>query len=195
MKTLIMAAAALATLTAAPAFAQTASTVNLNGNVANACGVGNAIGGAGVAAGFNAGDITAIPLADANGQFDGESYSNRSFGNLWCNYAAPVKMEVSALKTNVAVGDTDSFTNSFDVRITTDAGVYFGQGEDYVLSSTNGASGVLTGTSAGAFETGSGRFGGADLVEILPSTRAAGGNRRAVAGAYAGTIKFTVGSN
>lgn len=195
MKTLIMAAAALATLTAAPAFAQSSSTINLNGNVANACGVGNHISGGGLAAGFTAGDIT-VDLADTNGQFDGDSFTNRSFGNLWCNYAAPVKMEVSALSTNATVGDTGSFTNSFDVRITTDAGVYFGAGQDAVLSSINGVAGVMTGNTPGAFETGTGRFGGADLVEILPSVRTnGGGNRRAVAGAYAGTIKFTVGSN
>lgn len=195
MKTILMAAAALATLTAAPAFAQSSSTINLNGNVANACGVGNHISGGGLAAGFTAGDIT-VDLADTNGQFDGDSFTNRSFGNLWCNYAAPVKMEVSALSTNATVGDTGSFTNSFDVRITTDAGVYFGAGQDAVLSSINGVAGVMTGNTPGAFETGTGRFGGADLVEILPSVRTnGGGNRRAVAGAYAGTIKFTVGSN
>ena len=195
MKTILMAAAALATLTAAPAFAQQSSTINLNGNVANACGVGNHISGGGLAAGFTAGDISAIPLADGNGQFNGANYTNRSFGNLWCNYAAPVKLEVSALKTNAAVGDTGSFTNSFDVRVTTDAGVYFGLGQDYVLSSSGGVSGVMTGNTPGAFETGTGRFGGADLVEILPSTRSAGGNRRAVAGVYTGAITFTVGSN
>lgn len=197
MKTILMTAVAAATLIAAPAFAQSSSTINLNGNVANKCGVGNHIGGPGTASGFTEGAVTIAELADSNGQINAPITvaTNRSFGSLWCNYAAPVKLEVGALKSTTAVYDQGSFANTFDVRVTTDAGVYFGQGENYQLSSTNGADGVISNTTLGAFETGSGRFGGLDKIEVLPNARAAGGNYRPVAGAYTGFVRFTVGSN
>lgn len=195
MKKLLIAALATAAFAAAtPAFAQASNQVNLSGTVAKACGVGNHISGPGTAAGFTAGDITNIPLADANGQLNAPVvYTNRSFGNLWCNAPAQVTIEVSALQNPTTVFDTGSFTNTFDVEITTDAGVYVGQTQDYVISTVGAAGHVktVTGTNPFAFETGTGRFGGADQVRILPSARSSGGNYRPVAGAYNGYIRMT----
>ena len=204
MKTILMTAVAAATLIAAPAFAQSAaSTINLNGTVAKKCGVGYHISGngdvGGVAAGYTTGNIALGDFSDDNGQFNvAKTLTNRSFGNLWCNYAAPVKLEVSSLSTDVDVYDPGSFTNSFDVRITTNAGVYFGKPPSapaLTLASNGANNGEATDTTIGAFETGSGQYGGIQLLEVLPKARSSGGNFRPVAGTYTGYVRFTVGSN
>jgi hypothetical protein len=198
MKKLIIAAMATAAFAATPAFAQSSNQVNLNATVANACGVGNHISGPGTAAGFTAGDITNIPLADGNGQFNTPVvFTNRSFGNLWCNAPATVAIEVSAMRNSTAIFDAGSFTNMFDIEVTTDAGVYVGAGENAVINSATGPGHVtiVSNTVPGAFETGTGRFGGADQIRVLPSARTAGGNYRPIAGDYSGYVKMTATVN
>ena len=198
MKKLLIAAMATAAFAATPAFAQSSNQVNLNATVAKACGVGNHISGPGTAAGFTAGDINGIVLTDGNGQFNTPVvYTNRSFGNLWCNAPATVSIEVSALRNATTVSDTGSFNNVFDVEVTTDAGVYVGLGQDAVISSATGAGHVTTvsATVPFAFETGTGRFGGADQIRILPSARSSGGNYRPIAGDYTGYVKMTATVN
>lgn len=195
MKKLLIAALATTAFAAAtPAFAQASNQVNLSANVANACGVGNHISGPGTAAGFTAGDITNIPLADGNGQFNtAAEYTNRSFGNLWCNAPATVRIEVSPLVNTTPVADTGSFTNRFEVEVTTDAAVYTGGTQDTVISSVGGtfaSPNYIEGNSGAAFETGTGRFGGADSIRILPSARSTGGNYRPVAGSYSGYVRM-----
>ena len=187
MKTLLVAASALGLLASAPAMAATGE-IALNATVAPACGTGNHLSGADSAPGWDQDDIT-VSLADGNGQFDGAEYTNRSFGNVWCNNGASVSLEVSALKSSASTSDTGSFTNKFDLRVTTDAGVYVGQGTDFVIDTSTDASGVKTvsGTTSGAFETGLQRFGGADKIEVLANPL----NKRAVAGSYAGYVRFT----
>ena len=200
MKTILMTAVAAATLIATPAFAQTASsTINLNGNVTNKCGAGNHIGGSGIAAGFTSGDINVADFTNTNGQFGAAmTYTNRSFGqSLWCNYNAKVSMTVTPFvntSTNTT-SDTGSFATSFDVRIVTDAGVYMNLGENLEIV-TNGADVTKDGYPGGAFETGTGRFGGADVIQILPKPRQSGGGYlRPVAGTYKSTITFTVAAS
>jgi hypothetical protein len=194
MKKLIIAAMATAAFAATPAFAQSSNQVNLNATVANACGVGNHISGPGTAAGFTAGDITNIPLADGNGQFNTAAvYTNRSFGNLWCNAPATVRIEVSPLVNTTPVADTGSFTNRFEVQVVTDAAVYTGGSQDTTISSVGGtfaAPNYIEGNSGAAFETGTGHFGGADSITILPSARSSGGNYRPIAGSYSGYVRM-----
>jgi len=95
---------------------------------------------------------------------------------------------VAALTSSATTTDTGSFTNRFDVKVTTDAGVYVGEGTDFVLN-TAGTAGTdsKTGNTGGAFETGLQNFGGADSIEILQDAT----NRRAVAGTYSGSVTFT----
>ena len=199
MKTILMTAVAAATLIATPAFAQTFSEIELNATVASKCGSGHHISGdGGVAAGYTTGHVNFGELTDNNGQINAPVLigSNRSFGNLWCNYAAPVKLEVSALTNDETVYDHGSFTNVFDIQVVTDAGVYFGQGENYTLRSLNGVTGVTTPVNtAGAFETGTGRYGSLATIHVLPKARSAGGNYRPISGDYTGYVRFTVGSN
>lgn len=201
MRTLILAASAM-TLLAAPAFAQSSAgnTVNLQSTVAPACGVGNHISGSGTASGwtdYSGGTLNVGTLADGNGQFTAPIvHSNISFGNLWCNNAATVTISVSPLTTTNSTLDTGSFRNSFDVEITTDAGVYVGQGEDFVLTAQGGgATATASGNTGQAFETGTGRYGGAEQIRILPEARAAGGTYRPVAGTYNGTITMTASTS
>lgn len=191
MKKILFAASAIGLLASTSAMAAE-NQVDLSGTVAAACGVGNHISGPGTAAGFTEGDISGIAIADGNGQFNTPvQFDNRSFGNLWCNAPATVTLEVTDFSTDVTVYDTGSFTNRFDVEVQTDAGVYIGQGQDYVLSTAGNASASQSGSTAGAFETGTGRFGGADYIKILPAARSSGGNYRPVAGNYTGYVRLT----
>ena len=193
-KSLIVAASAL-TIIAAPAFAQSTATgeIALNATVAKACGVGNHLSGAAAAPGWDQGDLTVDLTNAGNGQFNGAEWTNRSFGNVWCNGPATVTLEAAALTTSTPVLDTGSFTNRFDLEVTTDAGVYVGQGTDFVLATASEASGVKT-VSAGvpaAFETGLQRFGGADSIKVLKNPL----NKRPVAGDYTGYLRFTATAN
>lgn len=191
-KSLIVAASAIAMI-ASPAFAQTAQgEIALTANVQKACGVGNHMSGASEAPGWDQSDIV-VTLADANGQFGGQTFTNRSFGNVWCNGPANVTLEASALTSpTTAPYDTSSFSNRFDIEVTTDAGVYVGQGTNFVLSTAGTGTGVktVTGSTPGAFETGLQRFGGANSIKVLPAT-ASGENKRPIAGDYSGYLRFT----
>lgn len=197
MKTLLAAVSAIGLLASAPAYAQSTATgeILLNATVTPACGVGNHLSGPGVAAGFTDADIT-VNLANANGQFAGQTFTNRSFGNVWCNGPANVTMSVGALTSASSTTDTTSFANRFDIEVTTDAGVYLGLGQDAVLSTVGEASGIKSVTFAmpQAFETGTGRFGGADSIRVLPSMRGTD-MRRPVAGTYSGYVRFTASTN
>lgn len=189
MKTLLVAASAIGLLASAPAMAATSATgeIALSATVDKACGVGNHLSGAAADAAWDQSDIT-VDLDDANGQFAGAEYTNRSFGNVWCNAPAAVTLEIGALKTDVAIFDGSSFTNAFDIQVNTNAGVYLGQGSNYVAQTTNGADFSLTGpTLPGAFETGLRSYGGANSIKVLKN----GLNKRPVAGTYAGYIRFT----
>ena len=190
MKTLFAAVSAIGLLASTPAFAQSTATgeILLGATVAPACGAGNHKSGAASAAGWDQADIS-VNLADGNGQFAGQTFTDRSFGNVWCNGAANVTLSVGALTSTSTSTDTGSFTNRFDVVVTTDAGVYVNAGQNAVLSTVGEAGGVksLTGATGGAFETGLQRFGGADSIVVLADAT----NRRAVAGQYAGFVRFT----
>lgn len=191
MKKILVAASAIGLLASTPAMAAE-NTIALSGTVEAQCGVDNHISGDGTAAGFTEGDITGIDLTDANGQFEtAKDFENRSFGNLWCNGPATVTLEVSDFSTDVTVFDGGSFVNRFDIEVTTDAGVYLGQGENYTLSSGGAESASVSNTTGAAFETGTGRFGGADSIKILPAARSSGGNYRPVAGDYSGYVRLT----
>lgn len=190
MKTVFMAVAALATLAAPAAFAQ--SAINLNANVTSACGVGFHRSGATAAPGWTQGDVTGLTLVDGNGQLATQTVAtNRSFGNLWCNGGGTVSMSVSSLTSTTPALDSGSFTNSFNVRVKTDMGVYMNAGEDLLITSNGGAAGTATGANAGAFETGLQRFSGVDSIEVLADAS----NRRPVAGTYSAAITLTVTSN
>ena len=194
MKTALIAATALSLL-AAPAFAQSASsTVNLGGTVAKLCGTGNHISGAAVNPAWDQADISGIVMTDAEGQFNGASFANRSVGNVWCNAAADVAMTVTPFSTADSTTDTGSFANSFVVQVVTDMGVYFGAGEGATVASTTTTNGVGSGATGGAFETGLGQYSGM-VVEILPVIGSGGNNKRPVAGTYAGSITLTATAN
>lgn len=191
MKTLLAAVSAIGLLASTPAFAQSTTATGeilLTADVAKACGVGNHLSGAAASPTWDQSDIT-VNLANAAGQFTGESFTNRSFGNVWCNGAANVTLSVGALTSAATTTDTSSFTNRFDVIVTTDAGVYVGGTADTILSTVGEGTGVtsLTGATGGAFETGLQRFGGADSIQIVADPS----NRRAVAGTYSGFVRFT----
>lgn len=195
MKKLFIAASALGLLASTPAFAQASNQVNINANVVAACGVGNHISGGGTAAGYTPkGDINLGNFADGNGQFNSAiSITNQSLGNLWCNGPANVTFEVSALRNAATVYDTGSFTNVFDIEVTSGAATYAG-GSATTAYSTAGEAGnvkTLSGNVPFAFETGTGTYGGAQLIRVLPHPRGAGGNYRPIAGAYTGYIRMT----
>lgn len=190
MKKFLFAASAIGLLAASPAFAQSSNTVSLSGTVAKACGVGNHISGSGTASGWTAGNVSGIVLTDGNGQFNTPvDIANRSFGNLWCNAPANVSIEVTPFATTNSTLDTGSFRNSFEVQITTRAVVYTGATDAPTVLSSNNA--PTTGNSGQAFETGTGAYGGASLIRIVPAARSGGGNYRPVAGDYTGSVKIT----
>jgi hypothetical protein len=153
--------------------------------------VGDHLSGASSAPGWDQSDIT-VNVVD--GRIPTQTFTNRSFGNVWCNAPATVTLSVGALVGGSGTSDTSSFTNRYDIEVVTDAGVYVGQGEDYTLS-TVGTAGVksVTGSpnSGGAFETGLQRFGGADSIKVLADPQ----NRRATAGDYNGYLRFTATAN
>jgi hypothetical protein len=188
MKTLFAAASAIAMLAATPAFAAE-QEIKLNANVAAACGAGDHKSGAAADPSYDQAPVT-VTLADSKGQFAGQTFTNRGFGNLWCNGPATVTMTVSPMTTKVGVADTSSFVNSFDVQVVTDAGVYFGKGEGWTIT-TKGSAVVESNTTTGAFETGLRRYGGVNSLTVLADAS----NRRAVAGAYQGYVRFTATAN
>jgi hypothetical protein len=196
MTKLFIAASALGLLASTPAFAQANNQVNLNANVAKACGVGFHISGdGGTAAGYTPkGDIALGELADGNGQFNtARTFTNQSLGNLWCNGPANVTFEVSALRNAGTVADTGSFTNVFDIEVRSGATVYAGGSASTVYSTASGPGNVLTLSASvpTAFETGTGDYGAAQLIRVVPHARGSGGNYRPIAGAYTGYIKMT----
>ena len=192
MKAILMGAAALSLL-AAPAFAQSAgasSTVNINGSVANACGTGNHISGAAVNPAWTQGDITLASMVDAEGQFNGASFANRSFGNMWCNGPATVSLTVLPLTTSGSAQDGGSFANTFDLRVTTNTSVYWNNNTPGGIVETNGAAAAASGSVNHAFETGLGQYSGF-TVEILPEIGSGGNNKRPVAGTYSAAITLS----
>lgn len=200
MKKIFAAVSAIGLLASTPAFAQSTATgeILLNATVAPQCGAGNHLSGAASATGWEQGAI-AVNLTNAgNGQFSGQTETTRSFGNVWCNNAATVTLEVAALRGGAATTDTSSFTNRFDVSVVTDAAVYAGGTQGQTISTVGDADGVvsITGNSGQAFETGLQRFGGANSITILADAGGSGGNdRRATAGSYAGYLRFTATTN
>lgn len=186
MQKILFAAAALS-LVAVPALAQTntaSSTVNLSATVASLCGQGNHISGGQLPYASS----TPVVLADANGQFSGAANISLGFGNIWCNAPSKVKVTASPLKTATAVGDDiGSFTNSFDLRVSGGAMIYAG-GATLTTAGADATTGDVPVTHA--FETGTGQYSKVN-IDVLPNA----GNRRAVAGTYAGSVTFTVTAN
>lgn len=182
MKTLLMAASALSMLAAPAAFAQSTSTVNLTGTVGALCGAGGHSSG-GTSA--NATQTVAISgLTDADGRVVAQDI-NIGFGNLWCNSAANVSVEVNELKhTSIADGtfDSSSFFNRIDMSV---AGplisLYFVDAPTGAANSAVG-NGTYTGSIAHAFETGTGQYDNAVVSIIAPATD------RPLAGDYEGSI-------
>jgi hypothetical protein len=196
MKKLLIAALATSAFVASPAFGQASQTINISANVTKACGVGNHVGGDTPAVGFVTGPVALGNIADGNGQFNtARVVTNVTFGNVWCNAPANVTIEVSPLTTSAPAADTSSFTNRLEVEVVTDAAVYTGNPQNTVISSVGGTTATptaLSGNSGGAFETGTGRFGGVDSITIKPASRgSAGGNLRPVAGDYSAFVRFT----
>jgi hypothetical protein len=194
MKKFLIAALATTAFAATPAFAQTAQgEILVSANVAKACGVGDHLSGAAAAPGWDQSDISVVVGADS--RIATQTFTNRSFGNVWCNGPATVTLAVGALRGGSATTDTSSFTNRFDISVVTDAGVYIGQGQDYNLTTIGDGSGdkAVSGApnSGGAFETGLQRFGGADSITV----HADPSNRRATAGSYSGYLRFTATAN
>lgn len=192
MKKILISASALSLMAvAAPSYAQD-GLIELEATVVAACGTGNHRSGGEPAAGYNFGSPLTVDLGNGgNGQFDGQEFLNQSFGNLWCNGPANVTFEIDPLQGDEPVGsDTGSFTNLFDIRVTTGTGVYFGEAADWAPE-TSGAAFSLTRPIGHAFETGSGTYGAAQKIEVLADSA----NRRAVAGAYEGAIRFTASVN
>lgn len=199
MKRILLAASALA-LISSPAFAQSAvGEVVLNANVAKACGVGNHKSGNTPNPLWNQDDI-AVTLADGNGQFSGATFNNRSFGNVWCNSSANVTIEVGSLVNgarDTPPADGSSFTNEFDLIVTTGAGVYTNPGTytgfthatpNLLTLNTTGSAGIATHTGTGtngAFETGMAQYSGFNVQVVNP------GNLRPIAGLYTGYVRFT----
>lgn len=191
MRSIFLAASAIALLSTAPAMAQTSAStqVQLTATVGAACGIGNHLSGAAANPLWDQTDIV-VNLADANGQFDGDSFGNRSFGNVWCNAPATTSIEVGSLATGTrgtAPADASSFTNEFDLVVTTNAGVYINGSPGLVLDTSTTSTGIVTetGSTAGAFETGMGQYSGFTVDIVNP------GNKRPVAGSYNGYVKFT----
>jgi hypothetical protein len=189
MKTILATVSAIGLLAAAPAYAQSTGEVLLNATVTKACGVDHHKSGAQADANWDQSDIT-VNLADGNGQFTSQNtFGNRSFGNVWCNAPANVQIEVGSLVTgtrNTPPADAGSFSSEFDLKVTTDAGVYTGAGACLVLDTT-GASGtaISSGATSGAFETGLRQYSGFSVEVLNP------GNLRPIAGVYQGYVRFT----
>ena len=189
-KSLIVAASALA-MAATPAFAVTttndSSTINLAADVTAQCGVGNHMSGATQGAGDQS-DIS-VTLADTNGQYKTAQTFNRSFGNVWCNAPATVEVTATPLTedSGAVVGDTDSFTNRFDLQVSGGAMVAYVGGQTVDTSVTGGESKSFDMTHA--FETGLGQYSAVDIT-VLPSLRS-GEARRPIAGHYTGAVTLT----
>jgi hypothetical protein len=190
-KSLIVAASALA-MAATPAFANTttsgnAATIHLSADVTAQCGVGNHMSGSDTGAGDQT-DIT-VPLADANGQFKTAQTFNRSFGNVWCNAPATVTVSATPLTedSGAAVGDTDSFTNRFDLQVSGGAMNAYVGGQTVDTSVAGGDTKHFDMPTA--FETGTGQYSSVD-IKVLPSLRS-GEPRRAIAGTYTGAVTLT----
>src|SRR3978361_1774043 len=113
-KLLIAALAATTAFRATPALAQTAQgEIALSANVAKACGVGDHLSGAASAPGWDQADIAVA--VDGHALSQTQTFTTRSFGNVWCNGPATVTLSVGALRGGSATADTSSFTNRFDV--------------------------------------------------------------------------------
>jgi hypothetical protein len=191
MKFAFLAAGAAALVTAAPAFADTASTnVQVTGTVGSQCGVGNQSGG-GTRVTDSSGVVPLGNLVGPTGQLS-IPQTVIGFDNLWCNSASSLTMTVTALKTNVTVSDTSSFTNHLDMIVSHDSSddvlIYFGNPSS-VSTGAGGADGTLTSTLPTAFETGTGTYSRALLNVTLPAGTQ--GNDRPVAGSYTGTVTIT----
>ncbi len=150
--------------------AATTARIALNATVAKACGVGNHLSGAAADPGWDQSDIT-VTLADANGQFAGAEYTNRSFGNVWCNAPAAVTLEVGALKSYGQRSTTpSSFTNAFDIQVDHRRWRLCRRAARTSCSARprNGADFALTGRySAARSRPACSRFGGANSIKVL----------------------------
>ncbi len=194
MKTILMTAVAAATLIAAPAFAQTSSTINLNGTVANQCGKDNHSGGYDTHPDYTRGDVNLGIIQLDNGQLleDTVIAEKRSFGNMWCNFATTVRLEVSQVKTSNTTTDVTSFANSFDVEVEGPViNAYLNGG---AIRSNGAVNGFQSRALPGAFETGAGQYSSLSTIKVLRKARPVGtGYLRPVAGTYTGAITLTVG--
>lgn len=195
MKAVLFAASAIGLIVSAPAYAAE-KTVNISATVGKSCGLGHHKSGYDSNPGWNQDDIVISNLIDANGQLDpaATTISNRSFGNIWCNSPADVSIELAALavdgnRTAPAPADASSFTNKLDLKLTGNFGghAFLNDPSNLVIDTTGDADGVVVESRVtnGAFETGTGQYSGFQLQILNP------GNKRPVAGNYAGYVKVT----
>ena len=192
MKKVLFAVSTIGLMAATPAFAQP-SEILLSATVTGQCGTGNHLSGSDTNPGWDQSDIVVDLGNGGNGRFAGQTFTNRSVGNVWCNSPASVTLTVEALTTSNSTTDTNSFANQFDIRFNTDMGVYLGQGTGYVLATNVGGGNTTASTNFAfpqAFETGTGRYSGLNSIEVLPSLRGSD-VRRPVAGTYSGAIRLT----
>ncbi len=183
MMRIFVAAAALSAL-AAPAIAQQSvatSRLALSAEVPALCGTGGTHSFPDPVTVNPVKDVT-VTLADADGFFAGETLT-ANLGNIWCNKAASVKVDVVPMtNTTAPVTDAFSFINLFNVEATVGVG-------NQALT-TNGAavSGTVP-TTGGAFELGTRQYSDV-VIRVLKDPQ----NRRPYAGSYSGSVTMTVTS-
>jgi hypothetical protein len=197
MKKILIATVAIASIlgAASAASAETASqAIVVGATVGNQCGLGNQSGG-GVS---NPSTPIALgEIADSDGFLDTSVGATLNFGNVWCNSAATVSMEVTALTTSSPNTDPSSFLSSVDMVVdNSDGGGWIGQyivGGPSSIASNGTTNGFASGSTPGAFETGSGQYAEANLHLAYPAGHP--GNDRPLAGTWSGTVTFTASNN
>jgi len=192
----LAASGAAALMIAAPAFADTGNStdIQITGTVASQCGIGHQSG----TGTRGQPEVVTIPsLVDANGQVDPNNSMVVGFDNIWCNGPTNhITIAVTSLQLQnpPASFDASSFEDYLDINLTDD-------GTDHVLSylglsniSSGSGGATTTVTSAiGAFETGTQDYSQAKLNYSVPSPHNSGD--RPLAGTYKGTVTITVAAS
>ncbi len=161
--------AAAATLFAAPVFAQSQSSINLNATVTPACGIANP------SQTVDLGEIAVSATGHVASQV-----SNQDFGNIWCNGTGnSISIGLEALETPNSSPDS-SFTSVVHFQVTSSNPGLVGQ----TASSLSPTPLVVSGLPA--FETGTGVYDDYTITTLADPTH------RPIAGAYEGSILVTV---
>lgn len=185
---------AAALLAAAPAFADTANStdVQINGTVTAQCGIGHQSGNGTRSIPES---VTLSNIVDANGQLDTSTSTPIAFDNVWCNGAHnTLTMDVTSLKLQSppASWDNRSFVAAVDMVVGSDGDhailpTYFGIPTLQSADATDGVKSV----TIGAFETGTLKYSEALISLKMPSDAHSPG-LRPLAGSYQGTVTVTV---